>query len=238
MVNGRADGGAVDYYKVTAKAGQPLVIACATQRIDSQLLPVVTVWTVDGKQIGRTTQTVDPVLPLVAPSDGDYLIGIHDRIFAGGGTHSYRLRILSGPYVVAVEPIAALPGQRTTLTLHGLHLPGATTESPWKIGTTPLQKSTIQLFMPDHGSLLSVDAIQPEGEGFVYQGSGDQATLEIPVALAEQPVVTEAEPNQTPDSAQQVTIPSEVSGRFYPRRDQDWYAFPARAGQAYPSSRA
>lgn len=233
VVNGRADSGAVDYYKVTAKAGQPLAIACSTQRIDSQLLPVVTVWTAEGKQIGRTTQTVDPVLPLVVPADGDYTIGIHDRIFGGGGTHAYRLRIVSGPYVVAVEPNAALPGQRATLTMHGLHLPGATNESPWKIGSTPLQQSTIQLFMPDHGDRLSVDTAQAEGEGFVYQGVGDLATLEIPIALAEQPVVSEAEPNQSPEAAQSISIPVEISGRFYPRRDQDWYVFPAKAGQRF-----
>lgn len=39
VVNGRTDGGVVDYYRIHAEAGQNLVVECVAQQYDSLLRP-------------------------------------------------------------------------------------------------------------------------------------------------------------------------------------------------------
>ena len=48
IVNGKSDGGAdVDYYKVTAKKGQRLLIECASLRIDGRLQGELSLYTAE-----------------------------------------------------------------------------------------------------------------------------------------------------------------------------------------------
>lgn len=236
VANGRVEAGAVDYYKISARAGQPLVIACAAQQIESVLQPVVTIWNANRKQLSRSSQTLDPVLAFTPPADGDYFVGVHDRTFGGGATHAYRLRVLTGPYVAAIDPISAPPGTRQTFTLHGLNLPGDAKASPWKIGDTALQQTSVTLYVPareeDAPQPATLQPAMADADGFLWDDiSGGSTASGVPVAYAEYPVVQETEPNQSPDASQRVSLPAEVSGRFFPRRDQDWVVFAARQGE-------
>ncbi len=43
----------------------------------------------------------------------------------------------------------------------------------------------------------------------------------------------EKEPNADAASAQRVTAPCEIVGRFYPRNDDDWFVFSAKKGEVY-----
>src|SRR5262245_19695374 len=52
-----------------------------------------------------------------------------------------------------------------------------------------------------------------------------------PFFVGRLPEVLEKEPNQTPEAAQEVTIPAVINGRIDPALDVDCYAFRARAGQ-------
>jgi hypothetical protein len=61
---------------------------------------------------------------------------------------------------------------------------------------------------------------------------------EVPDALnpltllwASAPLTLEREPNDTPQTAQQLTLPTVVCGRFDQPGDVDWYAFTAKAGE-------
>src|SRR5205807_1309749 len=43
--------------------------------------------------------------------------------------------------------------------------------------------------------------------------------------VVDTPVTAEVEPNDTPEQAQKLTLPTVVSGRFDRERDADWYEF-------------
>ena len=54
-----------------------------------------------------------------------------------------------------------------------------------------------------------------------------------PEGLAPNPESLEVEPNNAPEEAQQVTLPLDVSGSFYPAADVDTYEFSAKKGEVW-----
>ncbi len=234
-MNGRADGGAVDYFRFSAEAGQTLVMECTSQDIESSLQPVITVWDLEHQQLARSKHLFDPIVEFVAPKTGDYLLGVNDNTFGGGTTHAYRLRIHSGPYLIAVAPAAVLPGTTAQITVFGRHLPGGET-SQVHLDGAPLERRSVSVFMPDRNDAVPavVSPVMAQTDGLLLRWPTSRgASNRLLVAEARYKVTTEVEANDTPDTAQQITIPCEYSGAFYPRRDQDWVQFTAAKGQAY-----
>src|SRR5205823_1077085 len=65
-------------------------------------------------------------------------------------------------------------------------------------------------------------------DGFEYRirnpvGASNPALL----MFARAPVVIENEANDTPETAQKVSVPCEIAGRIEKKHDRDWYAFTA-----------
>lgn len=54
-----------------------------------------------------------------------------------------------------------------------------------------------------------------------------------PVGLAEKAEATEAEPNNTPEAAQQITLPCDLAGSFFPAADVDTFEFTAKKGETW-----
>lgn len=238
IANGRTDAGVIDYYRFHAEKGQSLTIECLSQQIDSSLRPVVTVWNAAHKQLRRNRLLVDPVVDFTAPESGDYLLGINDHVYAGGATHAYRLRIHGGPYLVAVAPSAARAGQNQQFTVYGRNLPGGEPTTDLTFGGDPVQKQSLVLFVPRPAAGIplnsAVEPVTAATAGFLLQWPGvARQSNGVFVSFATQPVITEQEPNDRPDAAQTVSVPCEVNGRFFPRRDQDWVQFSATQGQTF-----
>src|SRR5262249_45913739 len=53
------------------------------------------------------------------------------------------------------------------------------------------------------------------------------------LTYAQAPVVLDNEKNDTPETAQEVTLPCEIAGRIEKPRDRDWYVFSAKKGAVY-----
>src|SRR5207247_2962553 len=53
----------------------------------------------------------------------------------------------------------------------------------------------------------------------------------ITLIYADAPVTREHEPNDTAETAQEITLPTVISGRFDKPGDVDWYVFQAKAGE-------
>ncbi|MCA9148676.1 MAG: hypothetical protein KDA92_05235 [Planctomycetales bacterium] len=240
VMNGRADGGVIDYYRIHAEAGQTLVVECVAAAIESKLRPVITVWDAAGKQLARNRHLSEPIVTLKAESAGDYLIGVNDHVYAGGATHPYRLRVYTGPYVMAVMPSAALPGSAQTFTLLGHNLPGGS-GSTLSFEGRQLENSTVSLLVPTRNVAAGqgrsvITPVTAQADGFMLRVGGTPASNGLFVPFAEYPLDPEADSmdNGLPDSADFLSaVPAEVAGRFFPRRDQDWFRFQARAGQTY-----
>jgi hypothetical protein len=81
----------VDHYSFEARRGQRIVIDCAAQGIDSKLTPVVIVADHSGRDL--KTQRGGGAIDFTVPSDGRYLVKVHDFTFAGGTHYFYRLLV-------------------------------------------------------------------------------------------------------------------------------------------------
>ena len=85
VIHGRAEAEQRDFYKVTAKAGDTIYLACSAFAIDSPMDPVVSVTDARGTTLARGDDELDrdAQLHFVAPADGDYFVVVQDKLFGG-----------------------------------------------------------------------------------------------------------------------------------------------------------
>ncbi|WP_254506934.1 COG1470 family protein [Anatilimnocola floriformis] len=237
VVNGRIEAGQFDYFKVSLKKGERIILDCMAQRIDSKLDPTIAVLAANGRELSRVRDTVgeDCVLDFTAPADGDYTVRLFDAIYGGSNDHFYRLSAKSTAYIDFIFPPSAVPGTNGPFTIYGRNLPGGQNVDGLTMGASPLQKLQVNIAVPGDEAALSqlplARAAKPRQAwqtGFEY--SLDKSNPAI-IYFAKAPVIAEVEPNNEPAKAQVVTIPCEYVGQFYPARDTDWLQFDAKKGQ-------
>jgi hypothetical protein len=102
LVNGTAAEGACeelrsDFYRVTAKKGQRLLIEAVAQRFGSPLDPLVRLLDAQGRELALNDDApglgADARIDFRCARTGDYLVEVRDTRHAGGARHRYRLRI-------------------------------------------------------------------------------------------------------------------------------------------------
>jgi hypothetical protein len=147
----------------------------------------------------------EPVLIFEVPKDGRYTVEIRDALYRGREDFVYRLVLGQVPFITAVFPLGGKAGERTTVELTGCNLP----------------TNTLTL---DHRD-------QPPGLYPFSVGGRGPASNVVPFALDDLPERLEQEPNGTPDTAQQVTLPVIVNGRIAKPDESDLFRFEGRAGQ-------
>ena len=91
IVNGHAEANAVDYFKFRATNGQQIRIACQASALDSRMDPSLILYDPAGRELKESRR--GGLLEFSAAKDGDYLVKVHDFLFAGGDEHFYRLSI-------------------------------------------------------------------------------------------------------------------------------------------------
>ena len=233
VANGRADAGKVDLFRFSAKKDQTLIVECLAQQLESKLQPIITIWDTDGKQLARSRRLIDPVLQFVSPADGEYILGVNDHIFGGGTSHHYRVQIHGGSYLVTTEPHVVSQGATTEVGVYGYNFPDAEASSDWKLGGVALQSKSFHVFAPVQSatSPATAPAISfADGLVFHLPAFGTTANS-VFLSYSDRPVTTESADNNLPSKAQTVALPCLVAGRFFPRRDQDWFQFPTQKGQ-------
>ena len=69
IINGRVDASSRDFYKFTLAKGQRVLVECVAKRIDSKMEPVIAVYSAEGRELRRTTDTWmgDAILDFTAP---------------------------------------------------------------------------------------------------------------------------------------------------------------------------
>lgn len=239
IADGRFTGGAdVDRWRIAGKRGQRLAIEVVARRVDSRAVPVVRLLGPDGGVVGeaRGRGTRDPVLDVRLESDGEHVLVVSDALHGSGPEHRYRIRITAAPRLAYVFPPMVVPGSAVDGFAWGHDLPGGAPDGS-AIDGRALERVAVRLEMPAAAAtgLVASDLVEP------WQFSLDGAEFRLPspagpsnpilVAAAGGPVTIERPGNDTPATAQPITLPAEVAGQFHPRRDADWYAFEARAGE-------
>lgn len=200
-----------DAYRITAKAGQELVLDLAVAQVGSAAKSP-TLEIVDAK---RTVLAVnrgldsgsDPFLAWKAPADGDYHILVSNTTMDGSAGHVYRLTVGALPYVTGWSPLTAELGKETRVTLIGHHLG---------------DKATV--------------VMKPETEGMVNVSLDAKAlrfrtmpTLRVSTLRQ----VSEVEGNDSHTKAARLTLPVQVNGVLNLPGDTDHFAFDAPKGQTW-----
>lgn len=241
VINGRSNRGAdVDFYKVTGKKGQRLLIECQALRIDSRFQAELRLYSQSGRRIGRSIarfRTQDPILDVTFPEDGDYFIRATDFVYGGSNDYGYRLKIHSGPHVDFVIPPAGVPGSKARYTLVGRNLPGS---QPAGIGADgrQLEKLDVEITLPNKPAELNPGTTAfsfestLDGSSYVYQGANGSANP-VTIAFAPHALKLEVEPNNTAAEAQKIVVPAEIAGQLQQRADVDTFEFDAKAGQVF-----
>ena len=240
VVNGQSvNGSDVDWYRFTGTAGQRLLIDGYARRIDSRMDLVATLIDASGRILGNSQPgpSGDPLVDVTLPANGDYFVKVHDALYQQGPGYYYRLNIGVLPYLDFVFPPAGLPRSNEEYTLYGRNLPGGQL-SPYQLGGRPLEFLKVRIPVPADviDRLTFTSRLNPQAssiDGIEHQiTSGNQRSNPVLITVATAPVVLE-QANETPDTAQTLSIPCEVAGQFYPQRDADWYKFEAKAGEKW-----
>ncbi|HZU35291.1 MAG TPA: hypothetical protein VFA18_05265, partial [Gemmataceae bacterium] len=239
-INGNSDGNGDDYFRFSAHRGDRVILDCQALRLDSTLRAILVVSQLDGKELVRSRpyyNQTDPLIDFAVPADGDYLVRLYDMTFLGG--QPYRLIISTRPQIENIFPPAIQPGQSVQATILGRNLPGGKSAPGQLIRGRLLDQLTVTLTAPtEPAAALRFDQLEPlssaslNARGFQLRPPGLETALNAAtLAFADAPITLEHEPNDTAATAQPVTLPTVICGRFDRPGDGDWYSFTAKAGE-------
>ena len=115
VCNGVLSSRAVDHYSFEAKQGQRIIVDCATRGIDSKLDATVIIADAAGRDL--LVDRRGGALDFTVPSDGKYVIKLHELTFNGGQAYFYRLGLWEQPVGTAIVR------QPTTKTVNSFSWP-------------------------------------------------------------------------------------------------------------------
>jgi hypothetical protein len=233
VVNARCAANAANYYAVTLKKQDRVLVDCAAREVDSKMSPVLALYDVSGRELDRSRR--GGLLDFTAPEDGRYTLRVHDLTFRGGPEYFYRLTVGTGPHLDVVFPPAGPAGSKSSFTLYGRNLPGGSRSAFTAADGKALDELKVEIDLPEEGAtrLQPTSLAGSSGammDGFEYRlRSGDAVSNPVLITYARAPVVVE----QAGAEPATVTPPCEYAGRFFPRGDRDAVAFEAKKGEAY-----
>ncbi len=205
-----------DRYRFEARKGQRLVIAVSARELIPYLADAVPGWfqatlalyDAHGKELAFGDDYrfhPDPVLFFQVPEDGQYVVEIKDAIYRGRPDFVYRIAIGEIPFVTGIFPLGGRAGTQTNVELTGWNL--------------PVDK-------------LTMDAKdKAPGKHPLSVRKGDAISNTLPFAVDALPECLEKESNDSPPSAQPVTLPMIVNGRMDRPGDWDVFRVEGRAGE-------
>lgn len=215
-VNGQISSGAVDRFRFGARKGQRLVaivqaralVPYMADAVPGWFQPVLALDDAKGREVAYNDDyrfKPDPVILYEAPEDGEYMLAIYDAIYRGREDFVYRMTIGELPFVTGIFPLGGRAGTPTTIEIKG-----------WN-----LLETSMALDAKDEAP--GVDFITVRGkDGFISNP--------MPFARDYLPECLENEPNNTPATAQKVTLPIIVNGRIDSSGNRDVFQFEGNGG--------
>ena len=240
-VDGRLDAATkFDWFQFRAKKGQSVTLSCRSQTLDGSALPVVTLFSPDGQEIGHSSgRRREPLLYDKLIATGIYHVRISDRAYRTAPDCFYRLEIFAAPRMVAVWPDLIQRGNslKPTFSFYGHGAPETGEQSSEFAGS----RSVVQKLVGDQPILTASlsPAWQSTIESFeTFVPGRPHSTVTAlsgapRIRLADQQVDYEQEANtESAIESQLLAVPSLINGRFNSRNDADWYSFKATKGQS------
>ena len=207
---GRIDAaGDQDYFRFEAKKGEHLIFDVHAARLGSPLQAVVVIQDEAGHELPHDEEFHggDPMAVFDVPADGSYTVHVRDLQYRGGGDYRYRIDAGPIPYVESLLPSSGRRGQKVEVTAVGHNLAGGG------------ERITLDLSAAEPGK-LPVRAKTSLG-----------LSNEVPFVVTDLAQVTEQEPNDKPEQANVVPLPSEITGVLQKEGDEDFYKFQVAAKQ-------
>ncbi|NQT11601.1 MAG: peptidase [Planctomycetes bacterium] len=214
VVNGQIFPGDVDRFSFTAKKGTRLVISVAARELMPYLADAVPGWfqavlvLYDSKgdelvYAGAFYYRQDPVIYYEVPEDGEYSFEIRDSIYRGREDFVYRITLGELPFVTGIFPLGARAGTEVDIELQG-----------WNLVETNLK----------------VNALVNRNRRVRWHSvpQTDKVTIRFPLQIGLTSEVLDQEPNDTVETAQEVTVPMVVNGRIDKPDDRDVFRFEGR----------
>jgi len=229
----------VDYFVFAGKKGQRVLLSCLASSIDSRLRPALELYDSAGHELAANHhyQDMDALLDCTLGNDGDYKIRMHGFTYnLGGAEEFYRLTISTGPWIDAVYPPMVRAGEQTHLTIFGRNLPGGKRDPSAVSDDCVLERIEVD-WKAEAGQLAYYGRVAPRMsalDAFEYRLRSAVGTSNpYLLTYAQAPVVLDNEHNSKMETAQEITLPSEIAGHIDRKHDRDWYCFTARKGDAY-----
>jgi len=236
VINGRIEkSGDIDCFQFTAKRGQRVIIECEARRIASRLRAVLEIFDGQGGFLAssRGYFGVDPLIDFQVPSDGVYVVKIHDLTFSTSAQHFYRLAIDTGPRVAFAVPPVVQRGKPARVTLFGWNLGSQNARDRLATPTSAFDRVevTIPADMVSDDWPLPIDLrpAQAATRGFTYQAASSHAPVFI--SATDLHVESDGLDNHKPAKVKTLNFPCEVGGQLVDGDEQDWFAVNARRGE-------
>lgn len=205
----------VDWFKFHAEAGQVVTFEVRCARIQDKIHdlqkhadPLLTLCDAAGHELTSNDDGsfADPLCSYRFEKSGDYLLQMRDSTYDGDPRWVYAIQITNRPYVSHVYPLAIAAGQTAEVE---------------PVGSAKQMQPKVK---------VSVPASAARGPCQVTPELGEQKTNPVTMLVTTLPLVQETEPNDQPDQATRIAIPSCINGRIGAKRDLDHYVFTAKKG--------
>ncbi len=215
LFNGQIMPGDVDRFRFRAQKGQKLVFEAHARGLIPYLADAVPGWfqatlalyDAVGRELAFADDyrfNPDPVLFYEVPRDAEYELEIRDSIYRGREDFVYRILVSERPFITQTFPLGGKQGVQTIASVSGWNLP----ETGLPLDTGP-----------------GGDSIR-----HTAYGKGEQISNSITYAVDTLPDCTEAESNDTIESAQHIDLPKIINGRINRPGDIDVFRLSGRAG--------
>ncbi len=226
-----------DFYKISAKPGETIVVECLGQRIDSRGDPVLSLLDNEGRELQRShdVERRDPRIVHQFKSAGDFFVRVNELTHTadgGSGVSPYLLHVSTSPVVSFIEPPMAQAGRSQRFTLFGHNIGGQPAGRSSATGV-PLEKVEVTINVPSQPDRQSdgllTDVLESRHDCYTYRhktAAGLSNAVRIP--LFQEPAQAEQEPNNRVQDAANVTLPAVLTGKFDSPSDVDSYLFTAK----------
>jgi hypothetical protein len=201
-LHGSVAGSQVREVRFSAKAGQELLCEVEAQRLESRLRPALKLIGPGGNllklALPRTALRGDTRMEVTIPSDGEYLLQLHDLQFAAAAPGHFRLKMGSWFYADLAFPSTIQRGNAAEVQLLGC------------------AGKVTSLWLPSSQEGRAVPAPWPDSK----EASGPA----VPVWLHELPQTLEERSGVNPQSLEK--LPVSVNGRIGKPGEVDLYEIP------------
>ncbi len=220
VVEGKAEGNDVDYFRFAGKKGERIVVDAQCARIGSGVDPSIRLTTAGRAYVASADDSAglltDARLTAILPEDADYVIELSDSRYQGGGRPVYRLVVGAVPVADEIFPLGGRQGETVGFELRGGNLPDLKVAAAtviaipdWNVFTLRATNQALGMSTPAE-TMLDVESLPP-------------------VVVSHLPELREpADPNAPPVRA---AAPVALNGRIDPTSDEDRYVLAVAPGQ-------